>query len=313
MNPKLVIFFLFFLCSLSLSCFGQQRDIYPANSNSEKIRVNPDFLSQNLASDTSEVSNKANLQNMIRGDVAATIQNQQIMEAKEIANLRTGKNGQITTSFCTIFAFSFHWWYIKITSYQDADNSNCPYEQFIKLTAGSIMQQMRTLEDRPFIVRKGGVNFRTMDARISGSEGRYQFIGNIKMHPESEIRISLLDLILKPRLLQLTNLFGGTYQEIAARESTYNRWDPGSIIRYIETKDGQTYVMTSFNSQIYPTLTMKDLDNLGQYLSLPPGWQFKTKTLDKVLEYRSGQSFNNYRMIDQFNNYYLKINLDNLN
>jgi len=65
--------------------------------------------------------------------------------------------------------------------------------------------------------------------------------------------------------------------------------------------------MTSFNTRIYPTLDAKDLNNLGTYLKLPQGWAFKTGKLNKILEYKSSEGFKNIRMLDQFSNFYVKL------
>jgi len=158
-----------------------------------------------------------------------------IDQGKKIGFIQKNEFSEVDRPFCTIYASSFHWWYRKITIWKDTETAGCQYESFIKLSIGSIKEQMRTLENPPDNIIKGGINISTMDLKISASLYPYSYIANIKMHPEAEVRISFLDLIRNPELIRLTEPFGGAYLPIPVREVSYLRWDPGTQIRYIET------------------------------------------------------------------------------
>jgi len=228
-------------------------------------------------------------------------------QGKEIGSLQKNEFGEVSRPFCTIYASSYQWWYLTVTIWKDAETAGCQLESFAKLSAGSIKEQMRTLVNPPNEVKKGGINISTMDLKISSSLTPYHYIGNIKMHPDAEIRISLFDILKNPNLIRLTEPFGGAYLPIPVREISYLRWDPGTQIRYIETDKKEKFVMTSFNTRIYPTLNASDLNNLGAYLNLPEGWSYKIGKLDKILEYKSSEGYSNIRMLDQFSNFYIKL------
>lgn len=50
---------------------------------------------------------------------------------------------------------------------------------------------------------------------------------------------------------------------------------------------GNEYVTQSYAQIVEPTLMYKDLPNLASKLSLPPGWQYSTRTLTQDLEMNS--------------------------
>jgi hypothetical protein len=61
----------------------------------------------------------------------------------------------------------------------------------------------------------------------------------------------------------------------------------GTPIFILTDPGGNEYVMQSYAQIVDPTLSYKDLPNLASQLSLPPGWQYSTRTLSQDLQMNS--------------------------
>jgi len=61
----------------------------------------------------------------------------------------------------------------------------------------------------------------------------------------------------------------------------------GKPIFILTDPDGNEYVMQSYAQIVETTLMYKDLRNLASELSLPPGWQYSTRTLTQDLQMNS--------------------------
>ena len=58
----------------------------------------------------------------------------------------------------------------------------------------------------------------------------------------------------------------------------------GSRVYELVDPEGQVSVMQSWCTSVDPTLTEADLPGLGARLTLPPGWQYRSRTLDRPLD-----------------------------
>ena len=90
---------------------------------------------------------------------------------------------QAGNSTCLLQAYSFHWYYIRIVSFQDTAYLPCDTDQYLKLTPNSVIAQMRTLPDAPYFVNLPGIHFGTMDVVKSGLGMNYINIGTIRFFP----------------------------------------------------------------------------------------------------------------------------------
>jgi hypothetical protein len=80
--------------------------------------------------------------------------------------------------------------------------------------------------------------------------------------------------------------FSSSESAYVVQNVTCNRtwyYDAGKPIYILEDPKGTPFVMQSYCLIVDPNLTMADLPNLGSTLKLPPGWKYRTKTLDKEL------------------------------
>lgn len=217
----------------------------------------------------------------------------------------------VDNSECLLYSFSFHWFFIRIISYQDTSYRSCDVNQYERLTPNSVITQMRTLPNKPYYVMLPGVHFGTMDVNKTGLDADYINIGTIRFFPVAISEYNLFEL------LKSTKLFGGSdsiaygkaYSSIKTRENLYIRWNPGNEIMYLRSPENKYYVMTSYTSFLIPKLNRSNLSRLGEYMNLPQGWSFSSKVLEKVLEVQSkqGDGFKTNRLLDEYNNVYIEI------
>jgi hypothetical protein len=230
-------------------------------------------------------------------------------------NIQLNQYNEVVNSFCTISSVSFNWWSLEIITYSTSPTAPCNVKEYINISTASVKEQLRATENTPLAVAKGGTHFRTMDVARTGLSEPYIYIGNIKMRPASKTRITIFDLIRHPSLITIRGGYGGEYQKMRTKEASYFRWDPGSIIFYLEgpAPEREIFAMTAFTSQMLPTLNRGNLSELGSTLALPKGWNFRSKITNQVIEYRSGGiAYDSIRMIDEYGNYYVKIGASQL-
>jgi len=61
-------------------------------------------------------------------------------------------------------------------------------------------------------------------------------------------------------------------------------YQKGKKVYLLDTADGQTFVMQSYTNFLNKSETVDSLDDLGSKLTLPAGWKYRVKVLDKDLE-----------------------------
>ena len=97
---------------------------------------------------------------------------------------------------------------------------------------------------------------------------RFNFVANMQMPPNFTPGEGQAGLAFQPTQIR--------------RNSKYE-FVKGKPVFLLLSPDGHTWVMQTYTTHTDPTLTEADLPNLGKRLKLPPGWQFKLKTLDRDL------------------------------
>jgi len=238
-----------------------------------------------------------------------SISKQQAKEQSEIE--KTAYLASTANAMCLVQAYSFHWLFVRIISYHDTPYRPCNTDEYFKLTANSVLAQMRTLPNAPYYVHMPGVHFLTMDVAKSGLGLNYINVGTIRFFPIAISEVGLWDLIFeRNRFFGQGISYGRAYAPTPTRENIYFRWNPGSEIYYLSSPKGKLYVMTSYTSSLIPSLTRANLSEIGTFINLPPGWTFNTKKLTKVLEIRSQQTegMKTMRLIDEYENIYIELN-----
>jgi len=247
-------------------------------------------------------------------DRISDIQTRQAQEEKQIDNTVLQLSAA-ANSMCILQAFSFHWYFIRIVSYHDTTYLPCDASQYVKLSPNSVLAQMRTLPNAPYYVILPGIHFLTMDVIKTGMGFNYINVGTIRFFPIAISEISLWDIIRYPSRFKAGVAYGRAYTPVRTRENTYLRWNPGNTIVYLTSPEGNAYVMTSYTSSLVPSLKRSNLDQLGSFMNLPPGWTFRSKKLTKVLEVHSKQiqGMETTRLTDEYQNIYIEVDLANIN
>ena len=95
--------------------------------------------------------------------------------------------------------------------------------------------------------------------------------GGLEMYRQASLDIGPLAEASKPYVIH------------AVDRATVFTFDAGRSIHELTGPDGTPYVMQTWSQQKDPTLGESDLDSLGDRLSLPTGWTYRTRTLDAPL------------------------------
>lgn len=107
-----------------------------------------------------------------------------------------------------------------------------------------------------------------------------------------------------------SNIFSGTVGDKlytdneVKRETTYHYYKDNMVYELTSPK-GEVYRMQSYTQMKDPTLTIEQLENLGERLDLPEGWSYNAK----ILKQNSAMAANGiaYVINDELGNSYQKI------
>jgi hypothetical protein len=133
-------------------------------------------------------------------------------------------------------------------------------------------------EFRAAAVVLNGPRYFVMDRTSLANPGRIATFGDLEARHLANVRIAL-PTILRGRTAPYT-------ENTVARTSEFLYRRGGRIYELI-APDGTRYVMQTYALIVDPDLTMADLKNLATRLRLPPGWQYRTRVLDRDLVLRA--------------------------
>jgi hypothetical protein len=77
------------------------------------------------------------------------------------------------------------------------------------------------------------------------------------------------------------------YTEMTIQRTTEWFFDAGQQVFQLVSPDGKVYIMQSASQHIDPDNTVDRLTTLGERLSLPEGWEYRTPTLEEDLVVRA--------------------------
>lgn len=210
---------------------------------------------------------------------------------------------------CLISTFTYRGTYIQILSYSSYGYGPCDQKAFELLTLPTIAASLATLDNKPYFILKGGMNHSTASSVTIGLTKPFMEIGVLKFSLIAETILPLNTLLTSPNLVK-QGFTATPYIEYPSIEKSYYFWAPGTEIYELIDPKGSSFVMTSYSSQFDPNVKLQDLKKLPSVLTLPPGWTFRTSTLDRVLQIRAKQlsGFTTLRVMDEFGNFYIKKN-----
>lgn len=75
----------------------------------------------------------------------------------------------------------------------------------------------------------------------------------------------------------------GPYRKIHVNRGAVFFFDAGAPVHELVDPDGTAYVMQAYCTGVDPTLTQEALTGLGDRLSMPTGWSYRTRVLEEDL------------------------------
>lgn len=96
------------------------------------------------------------------------------------------------------------------------------------------------------------------------------------------------------------------YREMVSKRSSTWYYDAGEQVYELVSPEGSVFTMFSASLRIDPKNSIERLPTLGERLSLPKGWKFRTRTLEKdlILEAAYDSDPPNTIVLDEFENNY---------
>lgn len=213
----------------------------------------------------------------------------------------------ITAPFCQIYTSRFNIWRMgtEIIKFSTFKLGPCSSESFSKLSIASVIAQLKTIGHTGHAY-KNGPSYFTMDSNLSPLNREYVYIGPLKFFAQSITNISLFRILFDPVLLQ-EGIPLSYFRPFMAHEDVYYIWDKGTTIFSLIPADKKGfYVMTSYSKMVDPAIDKSNIaEKIGQ-LSLPQGWSFEARVLDKPLIVRTkpGNNFAHKIIFDQLQNFY---------
>lgn len=96
------------------------------------------------------------------------------------------------------------------------------------------------------------------------------------------------------------------YKVLTSRRTNTFSFKAGEKVHELVTPEGAVYTMFSLSLKVDPNNTIENLPTLGKRLTLPKGWTYRMRTLDKDMVLSSSYEANppNTIVLDQFENNY---------
>ena len=96
------------------------------------------------------------------------------------------------------------------------------------------------------------------------------------------------------------------YNVLVSKRTNSFFFNAGEVVHELITPKGEVYTMFSLSLKADPKNTIANLPTLGQRLTLPAGWKYRTRTLEKdlVLPSTDHSTPPNSIVLDQFENNY---------
>ena len=146
--------------------------------------------------------------------------------------------------------------------------NDCPQEQWQTLDADAIAKEMGAV-----FAKLNGPRYWLLDGlgtKVAVVEPVFRDFNGITMR-----RIAVVDLG--------ADFAPGSYVERKINRGAVFFWDAGKKVYELVNPDGLAYVMQARCIGVDPTISEESLDTLGDKLSLPAGWSYRVRVLDKEL------------------------------
>lgn len=159
--------------------------------------------------------------------------------------------------------------YVEV--YASIGLNECPEEAWNKLTADAIAEEYGAVQ-----VEMNGPRFWLVNqttASGSSADGKVAEFAGMQLR-----RAAILEM-------QLSDTQGAVgeerYIDNEVQRTTTYLFTAGSMVYELTSPDGDVYRMQSYTHIVDPTLTIEDLETLGERLELPEGWSYQTRVLSE--------------------------------
>lgn len=211
-------------------------------------------------------------------------------------------------TYCVINIIQYGFFEVKIDSYSSRKLSSCNKSAYHRLTEASITAQTRTFLSARQVV-KGGFHTLVASRDLNPFIHPYIFLGEIRMQKHATVEVDYLSYIYK----YLSNskfrrgLENSNYVPLDGNSPMQYLYNPGEQVHELVSPEGRVFTMTSFTDYINPSLTLENLKDMGSSLTLPTGWKYRTRIIDKQIVIRTtAPAYLFVGLFDEFSNYYVE-------
>ena len=146
--------------------------------------------------------------------------------------------------------------------------NDCPQEQWETLDAATVAAEMGAI-----MVKLNGPRHWTLDGfgqKLQPVEPILRDFNGITMR-----RIAVVELGPEPKL--------GPYNAMKVNRQVIFFFDAGQTVHELVNPEGLAYVMQALCVGVDPTMSVESLDTLGERLSMPEGWSYRSRVLTEDL------------------------------
>lgn len=157
--------------------------------------------------------------------------------------------------------------YIEV--YATIGLNECPDEEWRALNEDDMADEYDAAQ-----VSKNGPRFWLMNGLSGGGAsvgGKIADFGGIEMR-----RVAVLE-----RQLSEGSVGDAFYVDNEVQRTTTYTFHAGNMVYELTSPEGDVYRMQSYTHSIDPTLTIDDLETLGDRLELPEGWRYQARVLSE--------------------------------
>ena len=183
---------------------------------------------------------------------------------KSISNLRNQR-------YCEVLYGKRNFLKLEVKVFNTQGLNLCPEERWQALSKEAIAKQF----DASIVVLNGPRYWVMDEIQAAGTtvNNVKESFGGIEMNLRATIEIGLLKQILGDKRFAPNQI----------SRTTNFVYRAGSSIYELTSPTGEVYVMQSYSQIVNTGLSMKDLATLGNQLTLPAGWEYRSRVLDQDL------------------------------
>ena len=223
-------------------------------------RVN-EFIAQTRGSDDSASAVEVT---PLQDDVIPAVeQSQSLMPPRDLRNFR----------YCEVLALAPAAAGVTVNVYSTMGLSDCPAVLFDDLDADAIADEYGLMQAQLNGPRYWLMNSMSSEGMSRG--GQIADFGGIEMRLNGQLTLDPNDM---------ASSTSAPYAPREVNRDTTFVYDAGSMVYELISPEGDVYRMQSYTQAIEPTLTIDDLETLGERLELPDGWRFEARVLAEESE-----------------------------